>query len=264
MHLNNKKIRTKGTNWVIVIGLIIAGSLFTFSINVLIGWAFLFVVLVGIVACLVIDKSKNNSFRHSIVSNDNFIKMLADSDSTSLKPNKCCFWNCDTNIANNHFLCSKHHGEYKRGKINKCPNCDKYKYQEYNLCLRCQNDISNFGSYSYDSHNKIDILYSPEHSESWTKKDSEAEHFFVYILQLDDNSFYAGQTRDLRARLYEHKDGKTKSTAGKDFELKYYEQYDTRESATQREVELKKLINYNEREIRKMIISFNDLHSLIK
>jgi len=63
----------------------------------------------------------------------------------------------------------------------------------------------------------------------------------------------------LRPRLSEHIDKKTKSTAGKNPKLKYFEILNSREAAELREAELKKLNEKNPREIRKMVISFQDL-----
>lgn len=69
----------------------------------------------------------------------------------------------------------------------------------------------------------------------------------------------AGQTRELRERLSEHRDGKVKSTARRNPRLVWFGILPTREAATQMEVELKKLIDSNEREIRRMVIDFQDL-----
>ena len=100
-----------------------------------------------------------------------------------------------------------------------------------------------------------------EHSKTWEKGDESADQFFVYILKLDGGKFYAGHTRELRERLAEHRDGETMSTAGKNPKLVWYSMLPTREQVAAREVELKKLINSNPREIRRMVISFQDLVS---
>jgi len=78
-------------------------------------------------------------------------------------------------------------------------------------------------------------------------------------VKLDGGKFYAGQTRELRERLSEHRDGETMATAGKNPKLVWYSMLPTREQVAAREVELKKLINSNPREIRRMVISFRDL-----
>ena len=101
--------------------------------------------------------------------------------------------------------------------------------------------------------------YGREHAEAWDKGDATADHFFVYILSLSGGKFYAGQTRELRERLSEHRDGQTKSTAGKNPKLVWYGMLPTREQAAAGEVELKKLVDSNPRDIRRMIIRFRDL-----
>ena len=97
------------------------------------------------------------------------------------------------------------------------------------------------------------------HPNSWAKADKEADTFFVYILKLDDQSFYVGQTRELRERLSEHRVGRVHSTAGHRFKLQYFEMLPSRKAAEMREAELMKLNNSNQRQIRRMIISFLDL-----
>ena len=64
--------------------------------------------------------------------------------------------------------------------------------------------------------------YRREHSDAWEAKDAEANDFYVYVLKLDDGSFYAGQTREIRERLLEHRDGTTKSTAGRNPKLVWF------------------------------------------
>ena len=95
-----------------------------------------------------------------------------------------------------------------------------------------------------------------EHSEKWNKRDQVAERFYVYILKLDGGKFYAGQSRELRERIDEHKDGKVKSTTGRNPKLNYFEVLPTREAAELREAELKEIIDSNPREIHRLIVSF--------
>ena len=66
--------------------------------------------------------------------------------------------------------------------------------------------------------------------------------FFVYILKSDkDGSTYTGFTSDLEKRLNQHNAGKTKSIKSKlPMKLVYFESYETKELALQREQELKK------------------------
>ena len=67
--------------------------------------------------------------------------------------------------------------------------------------------------------------------------------FFVYILQsMKDDSFYVGQCEDLDKRMSKHFDGMSKYTASKrPLRLRYFEVFDTRTEAIQREKYIKKL-----------------------
>jgi predicted GIY-YIG superfamily endonuclease len=85
------------------------------------------------------------------------------------------------------------------------------------------------------------------------------ESFYAYVLKLDDGSFYVGQSRELRERMVEHRDGRTASTAGKNPKLQYFEECRTREAAMAREAELRKTAKYNGREIRRMVTHLQDL-----
>ena len=68
----------------------------------------------------------------------------------------------------------------------------------------------------------------------------------------------------MRARRWEHKDGKTISTAGLNPKPQYFEIFRTREKAKSREVELAKICKSNPREIRRMIIEFGDYVSALE
>ena len=66
--------------------------------------------------------------------------------------------------------------------------------------------------------------------------------FHVYILYsaLPDQ-YYIGHTGNLEDRLYRHNNSGSKSTKkANDWELVYKQQYDTKASASQRELEIKK------------------------
>ena len=68
------------------------------------------------------------------------------------------------------------------------------------------------------------------------------EKSFTYIVQCIDQSFYCGWTLDLNRRLQEHNDGtsKTKYTrTRRPVKLVYFEEFDTRAKAAQRECQIK-------------------------
>jgi putative endonuclease len=69
--------------------------------------------------------------------------------------------------------------------------------------------------------------------------------YTVYILRTSSNTFYTGQTNNLKKRLKQHKD-KTKNSAKymrsfKSFKLVYKETYPTLSKALKREFAIKKL-----------------------
>ena len=160
----------------------------------------------------------------------------------------CYFWNCSEQIPRNHFLCSEHHHAYRDGFLNKCEECGRWKYAIYDLCRDCE-------KYAQQPAPR----YQREHSEAWEAGDANATGFFVYILKLEGGQFYAGQTRELRERLSEHRDGTTKSTAGKNPKLVWFTVVPTRDAATELEADLKQLCDENPREVRRMVVRVQDL-----
>ena len=60
--------------------------------------------------------------------------------------------------------------------------------------------------------------------------------YYIYVLQLNDNTFYKGLTNNLQKRISEHKNGKCLSTKNKrPIILIYSEKFDTRIEARNRE-----------------------------
>jgi len=171
----------------------------------------------------------------------------------------CQYWNCNINVRSNHFLCAEHYEDYQEYVIDKCPECGRFKDVGFDICKDCYG-----ASKKRSADKKLNSPIRREHSKAWEKGDQGVEKFYAYILKDDKGKFYAGHTKDLRIRYGYHTDGKVISTAGRDQKLKYYETFNSRQSATSREVELKTLINTNEFKIRKMILDFEDEHKLIK
>ena len=100
---------------------------------------------------------------------------------------------------------------------------------------------------------------TPKPSKAWAKKDEGVDAFYVYILKLDNGLHYVGQTRELRERMLEHRDGNVVSTAGKHPKLQYFEVLSTRDAAMSREAEIKEIRKKSNREILRMITRFSDL-----
>ncbi len=67
------------------------------------------------------------------------------------------------------------------------------------------------------------------------------QKYWTYILKSKTTGrYYIGSTNDLNRRLADHNRGKSKSVRGRGpFEIIYYEEYQTRQEAVKREVEIK-------------------------
>ena len=154
--------------------------------------------------------------------------------------NECAFCECDKPIEPEYELCYRHNRQRNRGSIDECPSCDRFKRERYDVCIVCNEDAISSHPNSFED-------------------DPEAPLFFVYILKLDGGKFYAGQTRDLRERLSEHRDGRTRSTAGRNPKLVWFDKVSSREDALEYERDLQEDIRKNPRKIRKEITAFHDL-----
>ena len=164
----------------------------------------------------------------------------------------CKYQDCERRIQTWFELCAPHNDAKKNGEIDECSSCGRYKAARYSLCLDCHTEARDTGTQRPGK-------YEPEYNPAWEAADEEGDVFFVYILKLDGGKFYAGHTRELRERMSEHRDGKTKSTAGKNPKLVWFDTVDSREEATEAEAVLKELIDKNEREVRRMVTEFLDL-----
>ena len=78
--------------------------------------------------------------------------------------------------------------------------------------------------------------------------------YYVYLLRsLKDKGFYTGYTDDLKRRITEHNQGKTKSIKHRiPFELIYYESYKNKTDARKREIELKEKGYYKEQLLKRL------------
>ena len=176
------------------------------------------------------------------------------------KQKLCRYWDCQMTVKTNHAYCYDHYLDLQEGLIDECPGCGQAKDAQYQVCLECyHNPQVKPPSTKPTPPRPYRPRYQPEHSGAWDKGDSTAAEFFAYILKLEGGKFYAGQTRELRERLSEHRDGSVLSTAGRNPQLMWFVVLSTREAVTAAEVELKELIDANPREIRRMIIKFKDL-----
>lgn len=67
--------------------------------------------------------------------------------------------------------------------------------------------------------------------------------FYTYIIySAAINKYYVGSCQDVQQRLQDHLNSRSKYTkVAKDWELKYFETFQTRSEATQRELQIKKM-----------------------
>jgi len=175
----------------------------------------------------------------------------------------CAYSGCNKRINNpKYFLCTEHHEARKEGLIDQCPVCGRFKDAQYKLCFDCfhKRPVKKWIPPTDFSQPKVQPTpIVMEHSKAWENGDKEVNRFYTYILKLDGGKFYVGHTRELRERLSEHADGTTISTKGLNPQLQYFEILPSREDAEKRELELKKIVEANPRQIRRMIIGFQDL-----
>jgi predicted GIY-YIG superfamily endonuclease len=99
--------------------------------------------------------------------------------------------------------------------------------------------------------------------DKWLKNDQGCSKFYTYILKLGHGDLYVGHTRELKERLFEHKEGMTRSTAGENPKLKYFEIFTTREAARNRELELQHLLRTNRRELVRLMADFQSSVALV-
>jgi len=80
--------------------------------------------------------------------------------------------------------------------------------------------------------------------------------YTVYILRTSENTFYTGQTNNIKRRIKEHKDKNPKSAKYtrrfESVELVYTEEYHTRTEAMRREWQIKQLTH---KEKEKLILT---------
>ena len=80
--------------------------------------------------------------------------------------------------------------------------------------------------------------------------------YYVYVVQsLQDQTTYIGYSADLKKRIFDHNQGKTKSIKHKiPVRLIYYEAYNDKRIARMREIELKKH-SFKKKELFKRIFN---------
>ncbi len=185
--------------------------------------------------------------------------------------NTCTFIDCKKTLPRaDHYLCRDHWDGMTDGKVDKCPGCERFKPVGYKLCRECEKQRKPKKETSADQPSQTRVsesrpVYDPAAPDPLTRKDSETKVFYVYVgrLELESNEYYVGQTNDLKARIEEHRMGKTPSTKGKNFRLVWFTRVRTRVEAKEYEQYLQRLKKHNERQITRMVIEFRELIRLV-
>ena len=106
------------------------------------------------------------------------------------------------------------------------------------------------------NHFQAAARYEWEHRDEWAAKDMNCDAFYVYILELEGGELYAGQTRNLMRRMVEHRNGTTKTTAGRQPNLVWFEQLPSRQAAVEKEADLKHRIDTQPGGVQLMVQEF--------
>ena len=155
----------------------------------------------------------------------------------------CAYQSCHRKVSGINYLCSEHYAAKQTGAIDKCPECGSFKETKFPLCFDCRRKLEKPAQRKASLENSLsdEPIRKRNYPKAWSKRDETASRFFAYILKLDGGEFYAGHTRDLRERISEHQDDCTKSIAGRNPRLQYFEILPSRDAAEKRETELKRL-----------------------
>jgi len=143
-------------------------------------------------------------------------------------------------------LCYEHWQWYDRWEISECERCHRFdelvgEFTEEDLCWECvDRERRGFPPSPVQAHAPVSRRVR-----------------YLYILKLSDGTYYVGQTNDLALRIAEHRDGQTKTTAGRQPRLVWFERWigQTKELNVE-EARLTKQAKDNPRAIRRMIANW--------
>ena len=163
---------------------------------------------------------------------------------------ECAYAGCGKEVPSDHYLCVRHYAMHQDGKAGPCPadGCRRFRSLEYEFCADCARAAA------------------PETDPAWASGDEGHGVFYAYVL-VQGSQFYAGHTRELRERLWEHRSGDCMATAPADSDapprLVWFQEFATREAAAERERELKQLILRDRRAALAIVFRFQDVASLV-
>ena len=162
---------------------------------------------------------------------------------------ECAYAGCGKDVPADHYLCVRHYAMHQDGKAGRCPSdgCQRFRSLEYEYCADC-------------------ARAAPESDSTWATGDEGHGTFYAYLL-LQGSQFYAGHTRDLRERLWEHRSGDCLATSpdsgAEPAHLVFFQEFATREAAAERERELKQLLLRDRRSALAIAFHFQDVARLV-
>lgn len=121
---------------------------------------------------------------------------------------QCAKTGCAEIASHGNTLCELHLQELDESHIAECEHCHNF----FDISL----ELGDAGGNAHLCVDCIGNMKTPEHA---------TQHNHIYILTLDGGDFYIGQTANLGRQLKGHYDGNFHSTAGKNPQLVWSEQW---------------------------------------
>ena len=162
---------------------------------------------------------------------------------------ECLYAGCGQEIPPDHYLCLRHYKKHQDGQAGPCPSpgCRRFRSLDYERCADCGRAAA------------------PETDPAWEAGDVGCTRFYAYLL-LQGGRFYAGHSRDLRERVWEHRTSAQPSTGELSDDvgqLVWFQEYSTRAEAADRELELKQLVLRDRRAVLRLVFQFQDAVRLV-
>ena len=163
---------------------------------------------------------------------------------------ECAYAGCGKEVPADYYLCRRHYKQHQEGQAGPCPTegCRRFRSLDYERCADCAKAAA------------------PEADPTWDAGDEGCATFYAYLL-LQGGRFYAGHTRDLRERLWEHRNDDRQAASPEDVDepavLVWFQEFSTRAAAAQRELELKQLVMRDRRAVLNLVFQFQDVVRLV-
>ena len=182
----------------------------------------------------------------------------------------CARSECDKKATYEKPLCYEHWLEWDAGDLEECNRCRQF-YNSSGGEMFVYWEMEWFEEFPpYCDHCLWMICQQQERPVPWegpkavdkpvlAHADIQRTIRYVYFLKLSDNTYYVGQTYDLKIRLREHRDGLQRQTKNKDPKLVYFEQDLGGRRATDEREQALIMLNQSgagQRRIRQMVEAF--------